>query len=263
MMRPAGRHGVLHALYRTVVVWLFLPLALIPLMSTTDSPIVGFPVERFTMRWYGDVLTDRDVLRAFSYSCVAAGGSAALALAVGLWTALAVTALRNAFMRTALFCGACLPIVTPGIVSAISLRMFIRLLGLDPGFAAIVLGHGIHAAPFIVIMLTVRLRMMPTNLVDAARTLGANQVRAFLHVTLPWLYPAMAGATVRALLESFDDFLRSFFLGGYQATLPVMIYGRLFSGLSPEINAIAAIVLMLTISIGVAGERLFRRERPT
>ena len=250
MTDSGGRHDLLRAFYCGVVAWLFLPLALIVLMSVTDSPLVGFPIERVTMRWYGDVLADRDVLRAFFYSCTVAAGSTTVALAAGLWTALAISALRNAFLRIALFCSACLPIVTPGIVSAISLRMFIRLLGLDPGYAAIVLGHAIHAAPFVVIMLTVRLRTMPADLVEAARILGANQVHAFLLVTLPWLYPAIAGAAVLAVLESFDDFLRSFFLGGYQATLPVLIYGRLFSGLSPEINAIAAIVLVLTVSIG-------------
>jgi len=254
-----ARHGVLRVFYRGVVAWLFLPLALIVLMSVTDSAIVGLPIERVTLRWYGDVLADQDVLRAFFYSCTVATGSTALAMAVGLWTALAISSLRSAFMRAALFCAACLPIVTPGIVSAISLRIFIRLLGLDPGYAAIMLGHAIHAAPFVVIMLTFRLRTMPADLVEAARILGANQVHAFLHVTLPWMYPAIAGAAVLALLESFDDFLRAFFLGGYQATLPVLIYGRLFSGLSPEINAIAAIVLVLTISIGFGGERLFRR----
>jgi spermidine/putrescine transport system permease protein len=69
-------------------------------------------------------------------------------------------------------------------------------------------------------------------------------------VTLPWLAPSVAGSAVLALLECFDDFVRSFFLGGCQPTLPVLIYGRLFSGLSPKVNAITTIVLALTISVG-------------
>ncbi|MBV9783220.1 MAG: ABC transporter permease [Acidisphaera sp.] len=257
-----GRHAALRVFYWGAVVWLFLPLALIAVMSVTGSSFVGFPIERVTMRWYGDMLRDAEFLRAFLYSCGAAAGSTVLALAAGLWTALAISALRSTSLRATLFCAACLPIVTPGIVSAISLRIFIRLLGLDPGYMAIVLGHAIHAAPLVVIMLVLRLRTMPTEQVEAARTLGAHPARAFLDVTLPWLAPAIAGAAVLALLESFDDFLRSFFLGGYQPTLPVLIYGRLFSGLSPEINAIATVVLLLTISIGFAGERLFRRAQP-
>jgi len=253
-----SRHSVLRAFYWCVVAWLFLPLALIVLMSITASPVVGFPITRLTARWYRDVLADRDVREAFIYSCAVAAGSSALALIIGLWTAVAIGTLRSAILRGALFCAACLPIVTPGIVSAISLRVFIRLIGLSPGYAAIMFGHAVHAVPFVVIMLTARLRTVPAHLVDAARGLGADPVRAFLRVTVPWLYPAIAGSAVLALLESFDDFLRSFFLGGYQPTLPVLLYGRLFSGLSPEINAIAAIVLVLTIASGLAGERLLR-----
>lgn len=260
MTDPDARHGFLRAFYGGVVVWLYLPLALIALVGVSHAPIVGFPIEHVTLRWYAEMLADRDVLRALVFSCTVAAGSTAIALAAGLWTALAITALQSAPLRAALFAAACLPIVTPGIVSAISLRMFIRLLGLDPGYAAIMLGHATHAAPYVVIMLTLRLRTMPADLVEAARILGAKPARAFLHVTLPWLYPAVAGATVLALLESFDDFLRSFFLGGYQPTLPVLIYGRLFSGLSPEINAIATTVLVLTVSVGLAGERLYRRH---
>lgn len=252
------RHTVLRAGYWAVVTWLFLPLALILLMSITDSPIVGFPIERVTVHWFRDALADGEVLRALLYSCTVAAASTTLALAVGLWTALAINTVGNMVLRVALFAAACLPIVTPGIVSAISLRIFIRLLGLDPGYVAITLGHTIHATPLVVIVLTGRLQTVPMEQVEAAQILGAGPVRAFTRVTLPWLYPAIAGSAVLALLESFDDFLRSFFLGGYQPTLPVLLYGRLFSGLSPEINAIASIVLVITIVIGLAGERLLR-----
>lgn len=260
MIAARGRVGILRGIYWGVVAWLFLPLALMALVSVSDAETVGFPIGHPTWRWYGALLDDTESQQAFLYSCALAVGSTSLALAMGTWIALAITALRRPVARAALFACACLPIVTPGIVSAISLRMFIRLLGLDPGPAAIALGHAVHAVPFVVIMLTVRLRMMPADLVEVARILGATPARAFCRVTLPWLAPAVAGATVLALLESFDDFLRSFFLGGYQPTLPVLIYGRLFSGLSPEVNAIATIVLVLTVSVGVAGERLWGRR---
>ncbi|HUB12499.1 MAG TPA: ABC transporter permease, partial [Acetobacteraceae bacterium] len=237
------------------------PLLLVLLMSVSDVEVAGLPVQGVTARWYWEVLADRDVRAAFGYSCLVAVASTAVSLVMGVWVALALDGVRSAFLRGALLVGACLPIVTPGIVSAISLRMFVRVLGLDPGYVAIILGHAVHATPFVVIMLAARLRMVPPHLVAAARTLGASQARAFCSVTLPWLLPTIAGAAVLALLESFDDFLRSFFLGGYEPTLPVLFYGRLFSGLSPEINAIAATVLVLTIALGLAGERLSRYVR--
>jgi hypothetical protein len=90
-------------------------------------------------------------------------------------TALAIGALRSVVLRTALFCAAYLPIVTPGIVSAISLRTFIRLLDLDPGSPAITLGHAVHAAPFVVIVLAGRLRAVPMEQVEAVRPDAGDQ----------------------------------------------------------------------------------------
>jgi spermidine/putrescine transport system permease protein len=82
---------------------------------------------------------------------------------------------------------------------------------------------------------------------EAAYDLGAGPVRAFLHVQLPWLYPSLAGAALLSALNSFDDFLRSFFLGGYDQTLPVMIFGRMRSGLTPEINALATLTFIMVL----------------
>jgi len=261
MTAASLRHNVLRAFYWGAVVALFLPLGLMALMSLKGGPIVGFPIDQVTVQWYAAAFTDREIAQAFLYSCAVAVASASLALLAGMWTSLAIAGLASPLLRAVSFCAACLPIVTPGIISAISLRMFIELVGLQPGFAAIALGHAAHAAPYVVVIVGLRLRAMPLYLTEAARGLGATEVRTFLHVTLPWLRPAIGAAAVLALLESFDDFLRSFFLGGYRPTLPVLIYGRLFSGLSPEIGAITTMVLLLTVAVGLCGERLLRRIR--
>ena len=175
--------SVLRAVYGSVVAWLFLPLMLILLMSVTDSPVVGLPIEHVTAHWYGAALADKDVRSAFLYSCTIAAASTTLALLVGLWTALAIDALHSTILRVAFIAAACLPIVTPGIVSAISLRMFILTIGIDPGYVAITLGHAIHATPFVIIVLAGRLRTVPPEQIEAARILGAGPVRAFLRVT--------------------------------------------------------------------------------
>ena len=94
---------------------------------------------------------------------------------------------------------------------------------------------------------------------EAARDLGADPLIAFGRITLPYLVPAIMGASIFCLLLSFDDFVRSFFLGGYEPTLPVLIFAMLRSGMSPEINAIATVALVLTAAIGVWAERFTRR----
>jgi len=82
-----------------------------------------------------------------------------------------------------------------------------------------------------------------------------------MYVTAPWLRPALLGAGASAALTSFDDFIRSFFLGGYDPTLPVLLFGRLRSGLTPEINAVSTITLVVTCSFGAAAELLIHRRR--
>ena len=261
MSGAKARAHALAAFYWAAVVCLLLPLCLIALMSLKDGTFVGFPVKGLTLRWYRLIADDREVFEAFLFSCAIAAASTSVALATGLWTACAIVSLENRLARAALICAACLPLVTPGIVSAIALRIFIAAIGLEPGFLAIALGHAVHSAPYVVLIVSLRLALMPRDLVQAAQSLGAGPGRAFLLVTLPWLRPALGAAALLALLESFDDFLRSFFLGGFQPTLPVLIYGRLFSGLSPEIGAVTTLVLLLSILIGLAAETLARRSK--
>lgn len=252
-LRVAG----LRLFYAVLLGWLFLPLGLMAAMSLKDSDFVGFPIRRLTPRWYGAMLGDPEILRAGLVSVGVAVASAALAVGVGLWIALALA--RVGRWRLLLGCAACFPLVTPGIVAAIAMRMFIRLLGIDPGPVATILGHAVHATPVAVLLIAARLRGLPREMTEAARDLGAGEMRLFRRIVLPHVGPAMAGAGLLALLESLDDFVRSFFLSGYQPTLPVLIYARLHSGLSPEINAVATALLAVTMAMGLAGERRLLR----
>jgi len=235
--------------YWVAVAVLMLPLGLIALTSLTDATLVGFPLGRPSLRWYAAALADPASGRAFLLSVGLAGLSAVLAVAAGTWIALAARIMRPA-SRLLLLAATLVPLVTPGIVHAIGLRIAIRFVGLDPGPIAMLLGHTVHATPLAAIMIGARVTTTAPDLMDAARDLGAGPVRAFLHVQMPWLRPAMVGAALLSALNSFDDFVRSFFLGGYQPTLPVLIFGRLHSGLTPEINALST--LTLVASVGMA-----------
>jgi spermidine/putrescine transport system permease protein len=249
------RRRVLATIYWAAVLASALPLGVIALTSLSEGTIVGFPLGPVGLRWYGTALADPAYRHAFALSVALAIGSAGLATVAGTWIALAATSFRSRWIRLALLGGALVPLVTPGIVHAIALRIAIRTIGLDPGPLAILLGHAIHATPYAAIMVSARLATMPTSLVDAARTLGAGPVAAFVRVVVPWLRPALLGAGGLAALSSFDDFIRSFFLGGYDPTLPVLIFGRLRSGLTPEINAVATLVLLVACAAGVALDR--------
>ena len=252
----------LSVLFWAFVVYLFVPLVLMILMGFKDSRFIGFPIREYTLEWYLGIATDTEVLGVFGYSLAIAVASTALSLAVGTWCAVLLGP-RRFVGRAALFALVCLPAVIPGIISAIAFRIFVRLLGIEPGMLAIVLAHAVHNVPFVTLVVLARLATLPRSQIDAARDLGADELVAFFRVTVPYLKPALIGASVFCLLLSFDDFVRSFFLGGYQPTLPVLIFAKLRSGMSPEINAIATVALILTAALGLWAERSSRRLEQT
>jgi spermidine/putrescine transport system permease protein len=250
----------LGASYWLFAVYLVLPLALMMAMSFKDANFIAFPIGNWTLDWYGKVLHDKQFLAASLYSIGIALATTICATIIGVWIALLVSA-ENIWGKSAIFALACLPAVVPGLINAISMRIFIRAVDIPTGTFAIILSHTVHAVPFVVIMVLTRLRSMPANLVDAARDLGADPFVAFLRVTIPYLMPALLGGMIFCVLTSIDDFVRTFFLGGYQPTLPMLIFAKVQGGMSPEINAMATIVLVVTTAVGLYAEYLTRRSR--
>lgn len=250
----------LSACYWLFVIYLLLPLTLMMAMSFKDANFIAFPINDWTLRWYAQVLQDKQFLGAVGYSLMIAFVVTLSALVIGVWTALLIAA-EGVWGRAIIFALACLPAVVPGLINAISMRIFIRELDIPTGTGAIILGHTVHAVPFVVVMVLTRLRSMPANLVDAARDLGADNFVAFMRVTVPFLAPALAGGAIFCVLTSIDDFVRTFFLGGYRPTLPMLIFAKVQGGMSPEINAIATVVLIATAAVGLWAEHFTRRSR--
>ncbi|CUX03483.1 MULTISPECIES: ABC transporter permease [Agrobacterium] len=250
----------LGASYWLFVIYLMLPLVLMMAMSFKDANFIAFPITNWTLDWYAKVFQDRQFIEASIYSIGIALATTISATIIGVWIALLVSN-EGIWGKALIFALACLPAVVPGLINAISMRIFIRAVDIPTGTFAIILAHTVHAVPFVVIMVLTRLRSMPANLVDAARDLGADPFIAFLRVTIPYLMPALVGGMIFCVLTSMDDFVRTFFLGGYQPTLPMLIFARVQGGMSPEINAIATVVLTVTAIVGLYAEHFTRRSR--
>jgi spermidine/putrescine transport system permease protein len=251
---------LMSCLFWAFVLYLFVPLILMVMMGFKDSRFIGFPIKDWTLDWYVTVFRDAEVISVFFYSLSIALASTAISLFVGTW--IAVLLAGSKFLGRPILLGlTLLPAIIPGIISAIAFRIYARLLGIEPGMGAIIWAHAVHNVPFVTLVVMARLSTLPKSYGEAARDLGADPVVAFVRVTLPYLTPAMIGAGIFCMLLSFDDFVRSFFLGGYEPTLPVLIFAKLRSGMSPEINAIATVALVITAALGVWAERSMRRMR--
>jgi spermidine/putrescine transport system permease protein len=254
-----GSRILLSCIYWAFVVYVFVPLFLMILMGFKDSKFIGFPIKSWTLNWYLDVFKSSEMLSVMGYSVAIAVLSTIISVFIGTWIAVLLEG-RKFFGRAAIFGLTILPALVPGIISAISFRIYARLLGIEPGMFAIIWAHAVHNVPFVALVVMARLSTLPKSQSEAARDLGADPLVAFWRITLPYLAPAIMGASIFCLLLSFDDFVRSFFLGSYDPTLPVLIFAKLRSGMSPEINAIATVALVLTAILGVWAERYTRKS---
>lgn len=255
-----GNRILIACTYWAFVLYVFVPLLLMILMGFKDSKFIGFPIRSWTLDWYLGVFADSEVVSTLGYSLIIAVLSTLISIAVGTWIAVLLEG-RKFLGRTAIFGLTILPALIPGIISAIAFRIYARWLGIEPGMGAIIWSHAVHNVPFVALVVMARLSTLPKSQIEAARDLGADPIIAFLRITLPYLVPAILGASIFCLLLSFDDFVRSFFLGGYEPTLPVLIFAKLRSGMSPEINAIATVALILTAAMGIWAERFTRRMK--
>ena len=241
------------------VIYLFLPLGVMAVMGFRDSNFVAFPIKAWTTQWYQGVLLDREIMGALWVSLRVAVYSTLIALPVGVMTGFMV-ARTGGVLKAVLIAIIVLPAFIPIVVSAIALRMFIGWIGLQPGIAAIAFGHAVASVPFVAVMVLTRLNTMSVNLADAARDLGADEIIVLVRVVLPYLGPALIGSFMFCMLLSFEDFVRSFFLGGFDSTFPVLLFSKLRFGFNPGLAAISTIVLIATIFVGLYAERFVRRR---
>ncbi|UYQ70889.1 ABC transporter permease [Pelagibacterium flavum] len=241
------------------VTWLFVPLFVMAAMGFRDSNFVAFPIQSWTADWYRSVIDDREILASLWVSLQVAVLSTVLGLGIGTPMAFMVARFHGVW-RAMLITIIVMPAFIPIVVSAIALRMFIGNFGIQTGLVAIAFGHAVSSVPFVVVMLLTRLNSMSPNLADAARDLGADEFIVFFRVVLPYLAPALFGAFMFCMLLSFEDFTRSFFLGSFDPTFPVLLFARLRFGFDPGLAAISTLVLVATIALGLYAERFSRKR---
>ena len=143
-----------------------------------------------------------------------------------------------------------LQITVPEIVPAVATLMFFASLGFTLGLGTVIIGHIVFCIPFAYLPIRARLEGMDPKIGEAAADLYATPVRAFWRVTLPQLVPGILSGLVLAFIISLDDFVTTFFLGGAgSTTLPIYIFGLVRTGVTPEVNAISSLMLLLSLSL--------------
>ena len=141
-----------------------------------------------------------------------------------------------------------IPIMIPEIILGMVFLSVFSLMGLPFGMVTLVIAHTTFCVPYVYSMVKARLVGLDKSLEEAALDLGASQIRVFFDVTLPMILPAFLSGVMLSFAMSFDDVVISIFVTGPTVnTLPVKIYTKLKTGVTPEINALAAVMLAVTI----------------
>jgi spermidine/putrescine transport system permease protein len=263
LKRPALVLGLIAAF---VYVFLYAPIAVVVIYSFNAAKHGG-PWTGFTLEWYRTLLNNPEKVAATWNTLVLALASTAGSTVLG--TGLGYGLSRYAFPGKRLFSWLMyIPLVIPDIVMAVALLMLYtvvrsRLGFFDLGLTTMILAHITFQIPFVAIIVRSRLTGLDPALEEAAHDLGANSWQKFLYVNLPLIWPAVLAGAALAFTLSIDDFVVSFFTTGPGAsTLPILIYASVKRGVTPDVNALSTLIVLLSI-IGVITVTLLQGRAQT
>lgn len=215
----------------------------------------------FSLRWYDTLMANSALLDAAINSLMVAVCAASLATVIGTITALSLKRYRFPGRR-AMYAGIFMLTVSPDIVMGISLLIFFIALKMELGFLTLLLAHTTLCAPFVAVTVLGRLAEFDEQLIEAARDLGASEARAFWHVLLPLAAPAVAAGWLLSFTLSMDDVLISTFTTGPAfEVLPVKIYSMVKLGVKPDVNALSAVMFVLTLIFVVLAQAISQMRR--
>lgn len=229
-------------------VYLYLPIVLLVVLSFNANRIATL-WSGFSFDWYLRVLQNDNILRATRNSLLIACGAMVLSTVFATMAALAMAgrrfrgqALVNAMLG--------LPLLVPEIVTAVASLLFFLAIGLELGLLTVLIAHTVFCIPFAYLPIRARLEGLDPRLAEAAADLYAGPFATFRRVTLPLILPGVLSGAMLAFIVSLDDFVITFFVAGAgSTTLPVYIFGMIRMGITPEVNAVSALILLISIAL--------------
>ena len=246
--RPIGLWAAALAGYA----FLYVPLLIVIVYSFNDSRLNAEWVG-FTFGWYDKLFHNQDMLLAAGNSLLIGLTASAVSTVLGTMAGLAMYRYRNRLLSILVLA----PIAIPEILMGVSLLIFFVLLNLTLGLVSVALAHIAFCIGFVAIVVRSRLAGMDESLTEAARDCGASPLNAFRYVTLPLIMPGVIAGALMAFTLSIDDFVITFFTAGAgTVTLPLQIYSMIKIAVTPEVNAISTLLMLLTLALIIVASKL-------
>lgn len=255
---PLGRLGdldVTKLLAGFTILFLYVPMALVILMSFNANDLGFFPLTGFTLGWYEDLANDGQFWRSLWLSAKLMVASGTIATLLALPTAYGFARLpdqASSRWTGALMSAMLLPLFVPVIFIGIALLLYLSYIGLDFGFLSILVGHVVYVFPYPFLIIYAAVRAFPPAISEAGRDLGATQTETFVYVVLPQIFPSVVSGFIFAMLLSLNEFIITFMVSGPDTfTMPLLIFDRLRRHLTPEMNAIGAMLLLSGLLVAI------------
>jgi spermidine/putrescine transport system permease protein len=232
--------------------FLYAPLVIVVAYSFNDSRLNAEWVG-FTLSWYEKLFGNEKMLKAAWNSLVIGLTASAVSTVLGTMAGYAMYRYRMRLLPVLVLA----PIAIPEILMGVSLLIFFVMLNITLGMVSIVLSHIAFCVGFVAIVVRSRLAGMDESLTEAARDLGATPWQAFRLVTLPLIMPGVVAGALMAFTLSIDDFVITFFTAGVgSSTLPLQIYTMVKIAVTPEVNAVSTLLMLLTLALILIASRL-------
>ncbi|WP_386681064.1 ABC transporter permease [Loktanella sp. R86503] len=251
-----------YAYLAAIFAFIFLPVVVLVLFSFQAGRLPVPPFDGPSLKWYAEVLSDRDLMAALRNSLFVALISSTIALTLGFLAAQGLARVHlpgSVIMRGLLIA----PMTVSYLIIALGLLSMFNVIGVRPSLWATGVGHVVINLPLCFAILFAAMGDHQKNAERAARDLGASEWQVTTLVTAPMLKPALLAAFFLSVTFSWDEFIIAFLLTRFDVTLPVEIWSMLRSGLSPETNAIGSLVFLVSIAILIILElTVFRKPKP-
>lgn len=239
--------------------YLYLPIFFLILFSFNTSKF-SVQMEGLTLRWYGELFADKAIWDATTNTLIVATVSTIIATVIGTAAALALHRYRfrgKSFSEATLY----VPIVIPEVVMGIALLAFFAQSGVDLGLPTIIIAHIAFCIPFVVLTVRARLQGMDRSVEEAAMDLGANEITTFRRITLPLIMPGVLAGALLAFTLSLDDYIITLFTAGPgSTTLPLRVFSMLKQAVTPKVNALSALWILVIFLVLFVSERLQSRR---
>ena len=224
-----------------IIFILYAPIVLLMVFSFNDSKKRS-QWSGFTLKWYRDLFNDPQIKMAFYYTITIAIIATILATLIGTAAAIGIHNM-NKWKKTIMMNMTYIPLLSPDIVTGISLMILFIFANIPRGFYSLLLSHVTFSIPYVILSVIPKLKQLNRNIYEAALDLGATPFYAFYKVVLPEITPGITAGALLAFTLSIDDFVVSFFnTGPAVSTLSIEIYSMARRGINPKINALSTIM---------------------